>query len=161
MIRQEARTGQEGRAQHVQVWTAGNQLHDNADVMELGFNIWRDQSMKTRAMGQLKAARKQVKQRWVDGMEEGLEQAFVDKDARLQCNLCRRIGGAPVYKGKRRTHPARTCDPTPQEWGEAMGLAGPAGGCQAEVVSWLEAGEEYDSREVINMVQVQGMWQDE
>ena len=84
-------------------------------------------------------------------MAAQVNKSLSQNDNRQAWSCMRILGGTGRRERKRNVKDVRRFDPTPHEWAAAMALEGGQGGCEASVVQFLEEGQGYDRREVLQV----------
>ena len=72
-------------------------------------------------------------------------------DCRQAWTVMRVLGGTGRRERRRNVKDVRRFDPTSQEWAAAMAVSGGQGCCEAQVIQYLEEGQGYDRKEVLQV----------
>jgi hypothetical protein len=108
----------------------GEQVNSEC-VKRLVWGMWRTASKYSEAEKKKDYMRKNWYEKATEDKQVRLREAHLANDYREVWNVARKIGGMHVGKGKIRLRAAKSCDPSIDEWVEAMGKDGPSGGCKA------------------------------
>ena len=72
-------------------------------------------------------------------------------DTRQALAQMRILGGTGRRERKRNVKDVKRFDPSVEEWADAMAESGGKVGCEAQVVQFLEEGQEYDRKVILDV----------